>query len=103
MIRRNVSAVTAAFLVAAIALPATAAPFCAPREQLVAKLEADYGERQTAMGLRGTSAIFEIWTSEEKGTWTVLMTRPDGMACPMAAGTDWRDIDPTEVVLGDPT
>lgn len=100
---RAILTTTMAGMLVMTALPAAAQSFCGPRDKLVAKLEKDYGEQQTAMGLRGSSAIFEVWASPEKGTWTVLMTRPDGMACPMAAGTDWRDIEPGDVVMGEPT
>lgn len=92
----------AAAVIATVALPAGAQTLCGPRDKLIERLESQYGETQRAVGLKGTKALFEIWASE-KGTWTVLMTRPDGTTCPLAEGTDWRDIEAADAALGDPT
>jgi hypothetical protein len=63
---------------------------CGDREAVVKRLSTGYGESFTGGGLRNTEAIFEVWASEEAGTWTILMTLPSGQTCVMAAGTDWR-------------
>ena len=65
--------------------------FCAERESVVKKLESGYGEAFAGGGLQNASRVFEVWMSEEKGTWTILMTRSDGVSCVMATGTNWRD------------
>ncbi len=70
---------------------------CADRETVVSKLESSYGETFGGGGLQNAQQILEVWFSEEKGTWTVLMTRADGKSCIMASGTNWRD--PGEVKL----
>ncbi|MEM6891208.1 MAG: hypothetical protein AAF636_24210 [Pseudomonadota bacterium] len=70
---------------------------CADRDDLVANLETRYGEEFAGGGLQNAKQILEVWFSEEKGTWTVLMTRADGRSCIMASGTNWRD--PSEVKL----
>jgi hypothetical protein len=41
-------------------------------------------------GLVSQTRIIELYVSQ-KGTWTVLVSRPDGMSCLVAAGTDWAD------------
>lgn len=64
---------------------------CAERDSVVQKLESGYGEAFAGGGLQNSSRVFEVWMSEEKGTWTILMTRSDGMSCVMATGTNWRD------------
>jgi hypothetical protein len=71
---------------------------CGTRDSMVAKLGDKYGEVRRGGGLTGSTAIFEIWASEATGTWTILKTSPDGMACVMAAGDVWQDdaIVPTE-------
>ena len=82
-------------LVAAF-LPTTiqAQTTCAQREMVVEKLEGRYGEVFAGGGLQNSSSVFEVWFSEEKGTWTILMTRPNGMSCIMASGTNWREAGP---------
>ena len=64
---------------------------CAARDQVVDRLAGKYGETFSGGGLRNADSIFEVWHSEEKGTWTILMTRADGVSCIMASGTNWRD------------
>lgn len=64
---------------------------CADRGKIVERLESGYGERFVGGGLRNAQSIYEIWMNYETGTWTILMTRPDGTACVMAAGTNWRE------------
>lgn len=83
--------VLAATLVAA-AQPAVAqgAP-CAPRERIVAQLESKYGETRRGVGLQSRGAVTEIYASEKTGTWTILVTRPDGTSCAVAAGEAWAD------------
>ena len=63
---------------------------CAERETVVDQLEAGYGEVFAGGGLQTARQIIEVWASEEKGTWTILMTTADGQSCVMASGTDWR-------------
>ena len=72
-------------------LSAHAQAFCADRASVVSKLEASYGEAFAGGGLQNSERIYEVWFSEEKGTWTILMTRADGQSCIMASGTNWRD------------
>ena len=69
---------------------------CAARETVIQKLETGYGETFSGGGLQSASSIFEVWFSEEKGTWTILMTRADGTSCIMASGTNWREALPSQ-------
>ena len=64
---------------------------CANRDLVVDRLQSKYGEAFAGGGLQNQSHVFEVWMSEEKGTWTILMTRADGSTCIMASGTNWRD------------
>lgn len=74
---------------------------CGPREAIVANLEKKHAERRQARGLAGTSALLEIWASPDRGSWTVLITRPDGVACVLAVGDHWLD-ERALVTVGDP-
>ena len=68
---------------------------CAQRDLVIEKLSANYGEAFGGGGLQNSNRVFEVWFSEEKGTWTILMTRADGVTCIMASGTNWRDAHPS--------
>ncbi len=71
---------------------AEAQSVCAERENMITKLKKKYGETERGMGLSGTEAVIEIWSSEKTGTWTIVMTRPNGITCVMAAGESWMEI-----------
>ncbi len=62
---------------------------CLPHEDAVAKLKNSYGEEKIGLGLgqRGAS-IVELFVSES-GTWTVLVTRTNGISCVAASGDNW--------------
>ena len=67
---------------------------CAERDAMTGALASKYGESFAGGGMQSSTRIIEVWFSEEKGTWTILMTRADGTSCVMAAGTDWRSMAP---------
>ena len=53
---------------------------------MIRKLEEKFGETLRSIGLHQTDGVVEVYCSEETGTWTILMTRPDGMSCLIAVG-----------------
>ena len=77
---------------------------CAARDMVVQKLESGYGEAFAGGGLQNGTRVFEVWFSEDKGTWTILMTQADGMSCIMASGTNWHGAMPgAEKARGTPS
>ncbi len=92
------------FGMAATAPPA-AAGTCTERSKLIERLSEKYAENLTAGGIRSGrkgNALFEIWSSEETGTFTLLVTYPNGVSCVVAAGTDFFDTLPAKMPLGTP-
>jgi hypothetical protein len=81
-----------AILGAIIALgstPASAQSSCGPREQLVKMLADQYKEDPVGMGLAQPGQVIEVFASSN-GSWTMVMTMPDGKACLIAAGDNWE-------------
>lgn len=72
---------------------------CGVRDTVIERLELRFGEIQQGTGLVSTNRVLELWRSKD-GTWTILMTRPDGKTCIMAAGEGW---DEKGAVPGSPT
>ena len=70
------------------------ASVCSDRDSMISKLKDTYGEAERGMGLSGSEAVIEIWSSAKTGTFTIVMTRPDGVSCVVAAGTSWIDAPP---------
>jgi hypothetical protein len=63
---------------------------CAARAQVVERLAERYGETLVSMGMHANSGVVEVYASEATGTWTILVTTPDGTACLIAAGEMWE-------------
>lgn len=85
----TLAALTSLALVTAMPAQATS---CGMRDKMVEKLETKYSEHLAAGGLQKVSsvdAVMEIWASSETGTFTVLITNPQGVSCIVAAGTDF--------------
>lgn len=64
---------------------------CGKREKIVARLENGYQEFNSAMGMSTNGGLVELFTSEE-GTWTLMLTQPDGVSCLIAAGQNWESL-----------
>jgi hypothetical protein len=76
------------------ALPADAQQArCAPRAQVLDMLEKRFGETRRAIGLTSSSAVMELYASDENGSWTVLVTLPNGMACLVGVGTGFEVLE----------
>lgn len=78
---------------------------CAPRPDMVAKLEADYGEQLRFGGVqktRGTLVVLEVWVSPKTGSYTLLLSHPNGLSCMISAGTDFFEAIPVKKPTGNP-
>lgn len=92
MFKRTVSAALV-FGAAAIAPPAVSAQTnCAPRDTIVERLQGKYSERLTGGGLQNDQQLLEIWSSEQTGSFTVLMSRANGISCIVASGQNWNSV-----------
>jgi len=82
-------------LLAAAAVPSTAsaASPCYPRDELLALLAERYGERPAGAGI-SAGHLVELLARPDGASWTILVIRPDGVACPVAAGEGWTDLRP---------
>lgn len=95
-------------VLAAVAATSTSIPYaeaqtvpCGPRESIVQALDGKYEERRIGAGLQPGRGVVEVYASES-GSWTLLLTLPNGAACILGAGEAWAD-DPLEAeVAGDP-
>lgn len=75
---------------------------CIERATLMTRLAELYGESRQMVGLAGPDGIVEVFASPETGSWTLIVTRPDGIACLLAAGTAFERVDAAPARLGDP-
>ena len=93
-----IAAVLAAFSYAPSA--ATSPSICDSRDTLVAYLAVNHGERRVAAGIDGDGLLLEVFVAAGGsrgldaqaamgGSWSILLTRPNGMICMVAAGHGW--------------
>ena len=66
---------------------------CAARGDVVERLREKYGESRRGIGLLQDQRVVEIWTSKKSGSWTIVVTLPDGSTCLLAAGENWEVMD----------
>lgn len=69
---------------------------CGNRTDIVSQLGEKYGERRHSLGVTGRRGVLEIFVSDETGSWTILVTSPQGVTCLMAAGEAY-ETEPTEI------
>jgi hypothetical protein len=59
------------------------------REEAVKQLEKNYNEVPESRGITSNGSMMEVFVSP-KGTWTLVITMPNGVIYVVAAGTDWQ-------------
>lgn len=65
------------------------APACGDRNDLLAQLKDKYKETPTGFGMTGQGSVVELITSEN-GSWTLVLSFPNGRSCLMATGDGWE-------------
>ena len=84
-----------------IASEAIAQNICGPRGELIVRLWDKWQEAQIAHGLVNDNRLVEVFANKE-GSWTVLITDPNGRSCVASAGKNWtvtKPIIPKEKAL----
>ncbi|MCC7049110.1 MAG: hypothetical protein IT562_20515 [Alphaproteobacteria bacterium] len=62
---------------------------CAERNDVMSRLKDQYNEKPTGVGITDNGAVVELTTSD-RGTWTLLVSFPNGRSCLMATGDGWE-------------
>lgn len=81
----------AAAMIAALPVTASAQQNCNDRSEVISQLNEKYQENQRSIGLASNGAIVETYASDETGTWTIIVTRPDGVSCLVADGRHYQE------------
>ncbi len=95
-VKLGLSALVCAAIVASS--PVANAAQCGKSDKVIAFLGKKYKEQIKGMGLVGTKGYMQLFVAET-GTWTVLLTTPEGVSCIVAAGDSFETIS---VVALDP-
>ena len=88
--------------VAAATVCATATqaqPVCKPRAEMIEILARKFREHQRMFGLQNDRRVLELYASAD-GTWTAILSMPNGTSCVVAAGEAWTVLPP--IPAGEP-
>ncbi|GHC52838.1 hypothetical protein [Neogemmobacter tilapiae] len=69
---------------------AQSAPPCAPRATVVEALSERYGESRQSIGMSADNMVVEVYASRETGSWSLVITRPDGLSCLAVTGNGFE-------------
>jgi hypothetical protein len=75
---------------AAAQMPSQQMPPCGPRVSIIEQLERDFAETPVSRGLASNGTVLELLVSAS-GTWTMLISLPNGHSCFGAAGEMWEE------------
>ncbi len=65
---------------------AAAQTFCVDRAAMLERLASEYGEQLAEVKMIKDYGLVELLRSPNKGTWTIILTRPSGISCVLATG-----------------
>lgn len=83
-----------AALLAGFSVEADAAPLvCGGHDSFASYLNDVHQEHLQSIGLTDGGLLLEVFVSPG-GTWTILMTTPEGLACLLASGQSWESLPP---------
>ena len=86
-------AVAAVLLLWVAAVPAQGQQIvCHDRADTLDYLRQNYAEAPIALGLANNGGVIEVLASPDGKSWTILITSPDGMICPLASGVGWETV-----------
>lgn len=74
---------------------------CDDRQVVLEHLASEYGETRVGSGITNGGQLAEVLSSGEEGTWTIILTGRDGIACLIAAGQGWREVAPVAAPKGE--
>lgn len=71
---------------------AAAAPTCGERPFVIGQLTDKYGETRRSMGLAANNGVVEVFASAVTGSWTIILTMPNGLTCFVATGSSFETL-----------
>ena len=64
---------------------------CSTHDAVVQTLNRKFAEKTVSMGLANNGTVVEVLSSPD-GSWTIVMTAPNGLTCLLAAGDYWQTL-----------
>lgn len=67
---------------------------CGERDRMVETLKRKYDELPVSFAVVTNGNLLEVLTSQDGETWSLIVTKPDGTACLLSTGENWRKLEP---------
>lgn len=64
---------------------------CGSHDAVMQTLNHKFAEKTVSMGLANNGTVVEVLSSPD-GSWTIVMTAPNGVTCMLAAGDHWQEL-----------
>src|SRR5919106_1689369 len=68
-----------------------------PTAEITKQLEQRYAEAPVSLGLSSAGRLVQVFSTEDGATWTLVLTRPDGLSCIVATGKYWQTATPKKL------
>lgn len=94
------TAAAAIYLATTTQVAAQAQRNCGPRATVIERLASSYGETRQSVGIGSNNAMVEVFSSDETGSWTILVTMPTGLSCLVASGQSFEEVAEALPALG---
>ena len=78
----------------AVTTAAQAQMQCRQHKEVLGKFADTYKESPVAGGLTQDGRLLQVLSSGDNGTWTIVLSKPDGLTCVIMAGEAWRKLNP---------
>ena len=65
---------------------------CGDGEDIIARLEKDWGEAAEILALDASGRMVRILVNPDTGTWSMLLTAPNGLTCLVSHGSAWEPV-----------
>lgn len=75
---------------------------CGERPKMLDMLASEFFETPYSAALGAEGNVYEVITSSENATWTLLRTLPSGLTCIVAEGQHWQPVPRVVLGPGDP-
>ena len=95
MFKLSIVCACVSFLALGASNSAQALGMCGKRADFIKALNDKYQESGKALAIAGQVNLVEVFASKA-GTWTILVTTPEGKTCIIAAGNSWEDLPPSK-------
>ncbi len=98
MLRTIAISIVAAFVFALNVSAANAQMICGERAKFIDHLAKAHKEAPSSIGMTSSGQVIEVLTSA-KGSWSIIITQPNGKSCLVATGEAWEAVK-QQVALG---